>query len=168
MKRLNKLNHQSHSNWGPERNFLLVSWLMNYTIWFCGSAIRKSVYKVVHLHNLLAWSTSCLCRTNNRAFLPVQVWSFFLGLFSVVTMELDQKKDNTILKLSQSGVPDYDTKRTEEGWKRHFWGPIKQVFGYGAQLFWQGKFIHITFHVKYYIVKNAGPDFWHDCINILW
>ena len=50
-------------------------------------------------------------------------------------MELDQKKNNTILKLSQSGVPDYDTKRTEEGWKRHFWGPIKQVFGYGAQLF---------------------------------
>lgn len=50
-------------------------------------------------------------------------------------MELEQKKDNTVLKLSQSGVPDYDTKRTEEGWKRHFWGPIKQVFGYGTQLF---------------------------------
>ena len=73
---------------------------------------------------------------NSRTFTSCSsIIIFFSGLFSVVTMELEQKKDNTVLKLSQSGVPDYDTKRTEEGWKRHFWGPIKQVFGYGAQLF---------------------------------
>jgi len=56
-------------------------------------------------------------------------------MYSTVVIELDQKEDLTILKLSQTGVPDYDTSRTEQGWKRHFWGPMKQVFGYGAQLF---------------------------------
>ena len=59
----------------------------------------------------------------------------FLDLFSIVTINLEQKSDCTLLKLSQTGVPDYDTVRTEEGWKRHFWGPMKQVFGFGAQLY---------------------------------
>ena len=63
-------------------------------------------------------------------------WIFsIVGLFSVVTIILEQKSDNTLLKLSQTGVPDYDTVRTETGWKQHFWGPMKQVFGFGAQLF---------------------------------
>lgn len=68
----------------------------------------------------------------------VQKWRFKEwpeGLFSIVTIELEQKNESTLLKLKQTGVPDFDTRRTEEGWKRHFWGPIKQVFGYGAQLF---------------------------------
>ncbi|XP_002160621.1 activator of 90 kDa heat shock protein ATPase homolog 1 isoform X1 [Hydra vulgaris] len=68
----------------------------------------------------------------------VQKWRFKewpQGLNSNVVIELEQKSDSTLLKLKQTGVPDYDIVRTEEGWKRHFWGPIKQVFGFGAQLF---------------------------------
>jgi len=68
----------------------------------------------------------------------VQKWRFKqwpADLYSIVTITLDQKSDCTLLKLSQTGVPDYDTVRTEDGWKQYFWGPMKQVFGFGAQLF---------------------------------
>lgn len=68
----------------------------------------------------------------------VEKWRFKewpADTFSTVTIELNQKSDCTVLKLSQTGVPDYDTVRTEEGWNRYFWGPMKQLFGYGAQLF---------------------------------
>lgn len=68
----------------------------------------------------------------------VEKWRFKdwpADTFSTVTIELQQKSDCTVLKLSQTGVPDYDKVRTEEGWKQYFWGPIKQLFGYGAQLF---------------------------------
>ena len=67
----------------------------------------------------------------------VQKWRFkewSQGIYSTVTIQLHQKSDNTILKLTQTGIPDFDTVRTEEGWKRHFWGPIKQTFGYGNQI----------------------------------
>jgi len=68
----------------------------------------------------------------------VQTWRFKewpQGLFSKVTIEFEQKSDNTLLKLYQSGVPDFDKQRTEAGWKQRFFGPIKQIFGYGASLF---------------------------------
>jgi len=67
----------------------------------------------------------------------VQKWRFKEwpdGLYSTVTIKLDQKSDNTTLKLTQSGIPDYDTARTEQGWKRFFWGPMKQTFGFGSSL----------------------------------
>lgn len=68
----------------------------------------------------------------------VQKWRFKQwseGLFSTVTIELQQKDNSTIVKLHQTGVPDYDKQRTEEGWRQRFFGPIKQVFGFGANLF---------------------------------
>jgi len=68
----------------------------------------------------------------------VQKWRFREwphGVYSTVTMNLIQKSDCTTLNLIQTGVPDYDTDRTETGWRQHYWGPIKQVFGFGAQLF---------------------------------
>lgn len=68
----------------------------------------------------------------------VQKWRFKewpKDVFSTVTMTLEEKSDHTLLTLTQTGVPDYDTNRTEMGWKQHFWGPIKQVFGFGAQLY---------------------------------
>lgn len=58
-----------------------------------------------------------------------------LGVYSTVTIELEEKPENTLLKLKQTGVPDFDKTRTEQGWKQHFFGPIKQIFGYGASLF---------------------------------
>jgi len=68
----------------------------------------------------------------------VQKWRFKewpKDMHSTVTIELDQKDYTTKLKLTQTGVPDFDKKRTEDGWRQHFFGPIKQVFGYGSQLF---------------------------------
>jgi len=67
----------------------------------------------------------------------VQKWRFKewpQGVFSTVTIKLDQKSDNTVLRLTQSGIPDYDKARTEQGWKRFFWGPIKRTFGYGSSI----------------------------------
>lgn len=67
----------------------------------------------------------------------VQKWRFKEwpeGLYSTVTMKLDQKLATTMLKLTQSGVPDFDTVRTEQGWKAFFFGPIKQTFGFGSAI----------------------------------
>lgn len=61
--------------------------------------------------------------------------SQFTGLFSTVTIEIDQKEENTVLKLRQTGVPDYDKQKVQGGWKQRFFGPIKQIFGFGASLF---------------------------------
>ena len=58
-----------------------------------------------------------------------------LGVYSVVTMELSEKEDFTVLKLKQTGIPDNDFQRTEEGWKRHYFESIKHTFGFGARLF---------------------------------
>ena len=52
-----------------------------------------------------------------------------------MTIELEEKSDNTLLKLTQTGVPGFDKTRTEQGWKQYFFGPIKQIFGFGASLF---------------------------------
>jgi len=68
----------------------------------------------------------------------VQKWKFKEwkeGVYSTVTIELEEKPENTLLKLKQTGVPDFDKSRTEQGWNQHFFGPIKQLFGYGASLF---------------------------------
>lgn len=67
----------------------------------------------------------------------VQKWRFKEwpeDVYSIVTIKLDQKSDNTILRLTQSGIPDFDTARTEQGWKRFFFGPIKRTFGYGSSM----------------------------------
>jgi len=68
----------------------------------------------------------------------VQKWRFkewAEGVYSTVTITLEERSDNTLLKLEQTGVPDFDKTRTEQGWKQHFFGPIKQIFGFGASLF---------------------------------
>eukprot|EP00794_Sanderia_malayensis_P020393 gene20393-22405_t len=68
----------------------------------------------------------------------VQKWRFSNwpeGLYSNVTITLNQKEDCTLLELKQTGIPDTDIERTESGWKRYFWASIKQTFGFGARLF---------------------------------
>jgi activator of HSP90 ATPase len=53
------------------------------------------------------------------------------GLYSTVTIELEEKDGKTLLKLEQSGVPEEDRERTENGWSINFWRRIKGIFGYG-------------------------------------
>jgi len=66
----------------------------------------------------------------------VQKWKFKeWPEHSTVTIKLDQKSSNTILSLTQTGIPEADMVRTEKGWKIHFWEPIKQVFGFGRPIF---------------------------------
>jgi len=64
----------------------------------------------------------------------VQKWRFNTwpeGLYSTVTIELEEKDGKTLLKLEQSGVPEEDRERTENGWSTNFWRRIKGIFGYG-------------------------------------
>ena len=56
--------------------------------------------------------------------------------YSNVTIELEEKADETILSLKQTGVPERELDRTREGWKVNFWDRMKQIFGFGARLFW--------------------------------
>lgn len=65
----------------------------------------------------------------------VQKWRFSSwpeGLFSTVTIVLEEKDGKTICKLTQAGVPSDDKERTERGWSENFWKRIKGVFGYGS------------------------------------
>lgn len=55
--------------------------------------------------------------------------------YSVVTFELEENEDNTILKLTQTGVPDSEFENTKEGWKINYWTRMKQIFGFGANIF---------------------------------
>ena len=65
-------------------------------------------------------------------FLPPP--SPFQGHYSTVTIELKQEYDCTKLELSQTKVPDSDSQRTMEGWKRYIFENIKTTFGFGARL----------------------------------
>eukprot|EP01118_Nematostelium_gracile_P010469 TRINITY_DN360_c0_g1_i1.p1 TRINITY_DN360_c0_g1~~TRINITY_DN360_c0_g1_i1.p1 ORF type:complete len:347 (-),score=90.34 TRINITY_DN360_c0_g1_i1:4-1044(-) len=65
----------------------------------------------------------------------VQKWRFSTwpeGLFSTVTIVLEEKDGKTICKLTQAGVPSEDKERTEKGWSENFWKRIKGIFGYGS------------------------------------
>ncbi|XP_065833443.1 activator of 90 kDa heat shock protein ATPase homolog 1-like [Oscarella lobularis] len=57
------------------------------------------------------------------------------GHYSKVVLDFEQTSDSTVLKMSQSGVPDFDLDRTERGWKEKYWRAIKMTFGFGASLF---------------------------------
>lgn len=65
----------------------------------------------------------------------IQKWKFKewpADVFSTVTMELEQKSGNTILSLTQSGIPEIDKVRTETGWRMHFWQLKADVFHLGC------------------------------------
>jgi len=67
----------------------------------------------------------------------VQKWRFNSwppGIFSTVTIELEEKEGKTLLKLTQTGVPEDDKERTEAGWDANFFRRIKGVFGYGPMI----------------------------------
>ncbi|CAH1793289.1 unnamed protein product [Owenia fusiformis] len=67
-----------------------------------------------------------------------QKWRFKhwpTGHYSEVTLSLEEKADCTQLNLEQTGIPEQDYEKTQEGWMKYYWLPIKQTFGYGASLF---------------------------------
>ena len=40
-----------------------------------------------------------------------------------------------LLTLNQTDVPESDKVKVQSGWTQRYFGPIKQLFGYGASLF---------------------------------
>ncbi|KNC99282.1 uncharacterized protein SPPG_05536 [Spizellomyces punctatus DAOM BR117] len=65
----------------------------------------------------------------------VQKWrlkTWPAGHYSTVTLDLNEGRDNTILKLTQSDVPVGEKDITENNWKNYYWNPIKAAFGVKA------------------------------------
>ncbi|CAH1262031.1 activator of 90 kDa heat shock protein ATPase homolog 1-like [Branchiostoma lanceolatum] len=54
--------------------------------------------------------------------------------YSVVTVQLIDKHDHTVMRLTQTGIPDSDFDRTKAGWRQYYWVPIKDTFGFGARV----------------------------------
>ncbi|KAJ1559769.1 hypothetical protein HK096_011147, partial [Nowakowskiella sp. JEL0078] len=54
--------------------------------------------------------------------------------FSTVTIELEEGRESTILKLTQTGVPVGEKDITENNWKNYYWNAIKATFGFGSLL----------------------------------
>ena len=57
------------------------------------------------------------------------------GYYSDVSITLEQKDCTTDLVLKQTGVPENEYDRTNQGWHQYYWEPIKMTFGFGARLF---------------------------------
>jgi activator of HSP90 ATPase len=55
--------------------------------------------------------------------------------YSEVTLEFIEKEGVTELKLTQTGIPDSEFERTRDGWNINYWNRIKQVFGFGSNIF---------------------------------
>ncbi|XP_031171085.1 activator of 90 kDa heat shock protein ATPase homolog 1-like [Sander lucioperca] len=50
--------------------------------------------------------------------------------FAAVTLELQQRGDETELRMACSGVPAAEEDATREGWRRFYFQAIRQTFGY--------------------------------------
>jgi len=55
--------------------------------------------------------------------------------YSEVIIDFEEKETCTLLKLSQTGIPQDDFEKTKDGWKNYYWQPMKQRLGFGATLF---------------------------------
>lgn len=56
--------------------------------------------------------------------------AFPSGHFAAVSLELEDRGDETVLTLECRGVPAGEEGSTEEGWRRFYFNAIKQAFGY--------------------------------------
>jgi len=68
----------------------------------------------------------------------VEEWrlkSWPAGLTSTVTIAIKQTKEDTVLSISQKGVPAKEVESTRQGWQRYYLESMKRAFGYGASLF---------------------------------
>ena len=50
------------------------------------------------------------------------------GCYSIVTFELKPSKAGTVLAFTQAGIPARHAKSINEGWKSHYWQPLKKFF----------------------------------------
>ena len=57
------------------------------------------------------------------------------GHYSDVCIRIEQRSDDTLVVLEQSGVPVSDFERTENGWRRFYFDAMKRTFGFGSTLF---------------------------------
>jgi activator of HSP90 ATPase len=63
------------------------------------------------------------------AKLIVQAWrsqNWPAGTWSIVTFRLAKKSGGTQLRFTQIGVPANDYARKNNGWRMHYWQPLKQ------------------------------------------
>jgi uncharacterized protein YndB with AHSA1/START domain len=61
--------------------------------------------------------------------LIVQAWrsqNWPAGIWSIVTFRLARKSGGTQLRFTQIGVPANDYARKNNGWRMHYWQPLKQ------------------------------------------
>ncbi|KAL8583541.1 hypothetical protein ACOMHN_054857 [Nucella lapillus] len=54
--------------------------------------------------------------------------------YSIVTIDLVEKEGDTVLSMKQTGVPQQERDRTQEGWKVNFWERIKTIFRIGTNI----------------------------------
>ncbi|XP_013398700.1 activator of 90 kDa heat shock protein ATPase homolog 1 [Lingula anatina] len=54
--------------------------------------------------------------------------------YSNVTFEFKEGEDETVLHITQTGIPSTEFERTKEGWERYYWESIRQTFGFGVRL----------------------------------
>jgi len=60
----------------------------------------------------------------------VQAWrarNWPTGHYSIATFELKQAKAGTVLVFTQVGIPAKNAKSINEGWKTHYWQPLKKA-----------------------------------------
>jgi activator of HSP90 ATPase len=61
----------------------------------------------------------------------VQAWraeNWPAGHYSIATFELRRAGGATVLTFTQAGVPAKNVKGINEGWKTHYWQPLKKFF----------------------------------------
>jgi len=62
----------------------------------------------------------------------VQSWhasNWEKGHFAKATFLFSKTKTGTLVKLIHAGVPAYDYKAINNGWKQYYWKPMKEYFG---------------------------------------
>lgn len=57
------------------------------------------------------------------------------GHYSNVVMELEEKEDHTVLKLTQTMIPAAEFEATQANWSRYYWDSIRSAFGFGSFLY---------------------------------
>ncbi|KAL9703825.1 hypothetical protein quinque_007343 [Culex quinquefasciatus] len=68
----------------------------------------------------------------------VQTWrlkQWPSGHFSNVVMELEEREDHTVLKLTQTLIPAAEFEATKANWSRYYWDSIRSAFGFGSFLY---------------------------------
>jgi len=61
----------------------------------------------------------------------VQAWqaeNWPSGHYSIATFELKRAGSGTALTFTQTGVPPKNRKSINDGWKTHYWQPLKKFF----------------------------------------